>query len=153
LETRIICDTFPSIDGVNVVERRWSQTNEPRDIAECDIGISFLPDHPWSLGKCGLKVLQYMAAGLPVVANPLGVHIEMIENGKTGFLCGTPSDWAQAIHRLARSPELRKEIGAQARTFVEQRYSISDQGRKLLDHLQDLHETRMNRTANIRRAG
>ena len=62
--------------------KRW----EARDLAAGQIGISWLPEDPWSQGKCGLKVLQYQAARLPVVANPVGMHAEFIEPGVTGFL-------------------------------------------------------------------
>ena len=63
----------------------WTEASEAVEIAGADIGISWMPDDAWSRGKCGLKVLQYLAAGLPVVANPVGVQIEMVRHGETGF--------------------------------------------------------------------
>ena len=97
--------SFSGMPGIEVIPRDWSSDSETRESADADIGISWLPDHPWSLGKCGLKVLQYMAAGLPVVANPVGIHRQLVCHGRTGFLATSPAHWAEAIHRLASSPE------------------------------------------------
>src|SRR5205085_460776 len=82
---KLVCDRFVDFDNLTVVPCPWSEPGERRELASADIGISWLPDDAWSRGKCGLKVLQYMAAGLPVVANPVGVHTEMIGHGSTGF--------------------------------------------------------------------
>jgi hypothetical protein len=121
---RVICNQFPALEGVNVEACPWSATSEATDIAAADIGISWLPDDDWSRGKCGLKVLQYMAAGLPVVANPVGMNREMISDGKTGFLAATPREWADAVERLATDPQLRREMGAAARLHVEAKFGI-----------------------------
>lgn len=122
---RIICNAFPPLEGIQVLPYRWSAEAEVHGLAEADIGISWLPDDTWSLGKCGLKVLQYMAAGLPVVANPVGIHREMICPGKTGFLAETPAEWASALERLASSPPLRRRMGRAAREWVEQHYDVA----------------------------
>jgi glycosyltransferase involved in cell wall biosynthesis len=124
IELRVICNQFPDLAGVPVVPRQWSATSEANEIADADIGISWLPDDPWSLGKCGLKVLQYMAAGLPVVANPIGMNREMVVHGETGLLASTPDEWAAAIARLAAEPSLRRAMGIAARKRVEQRFSV-----------------------------
>jgi glycosyltransferase involved in cell wall biosynthesis len=128
LELRVICDAAPKLSGIEVTPRPWSPASEAADLAAADVGISWLPDHPWSRGKCGLKVLQYMAAGLPVVANPVGVHCELIQHGRTGFLAETPAAWADAIAELAADPRRRGELGRNAREFVERHYSISRWG-------------------------
>ena len=103
----------------------WSVATEARDLAAADIGISWLADIPFNRGKCGLKVLQYMAAGLPVVANPIGVTSRLVIHGKTGFLASTPEEWAEAIKRLAENPVLRRQMGVAARRIVEERYSVN----------------------------
>ena len=124
LELRVICDRFPRLAGVRVVGRRWSSATEAAQLAECDVGISWLPDDPWSRGKCGLKVLQYMAAGLPVVANPVAMNRQMVVHGRTGLLVNTPEEWASAIRRLATDPPLRQRMGAAGRELVERQYSV-----------------------------
>lgn len=124
LELRVICNRFPSLEGVNLVPRQWSAAAESSEVADADIGISWLPDDPWSLGKCGLKVLQYMAAGLPVVANPVGMNCEMVQHGQTGFLAETPAEWSAAVSALAADPELRTRMGLAGRRLVARQFSV-----------------------------
>jgi glycosyltransferase involved in cell wall biosynthesis len=125
LTLRVICDRSVRLPGVSVEPRRWSSASEAAELAEGDIGINWLPDDDWSRGKCGLKVLQYMAAGLPVVANPVGMNRQMVVHGRTGFLVSTPQQWAEAIARLAADPQLRRELGAAGRRLVEEQYSVA----------------------------
>jgi glycosyltransferase involved in cell wall biosynthesis len=127
----VICDAFPHLEGIPLRTTEWSAATETRDIAQADIGIAWLPDHPWSLGKCGLKVLQYMAAGLPVVANAVGIHRELVEPGVTGFLANDPQEWRAAVTALAESPALRRRMGAAARARVERDWSVRCWGPRL----------------------
>lgn len=124
IELRLICDRTIEVPGVRVVARPWSAATEAAELAAADIGISWLPDDAYSQGKCGLKVLQYMAAGLPVVASPVGVHPRMIVAERTGLLPSTPDQWAEAVARLAADPTLRHRMGAAGRRRVEDHYSV-----------------------------
>ena len=123
LRLRVICDRFPSFPTLPVVPIPWAGEWESHDLAAGHIGISWLPDDPWSRGKCGLKILQYQAARLPVVANPVGMQSELIEPGATGFLPETPEQWVTAIRTLV-DPEIRQRMGRLARQRVESEYSI-----------------------------
>lgn len=138
LTLRAISDVFPDLPKVPVEKRPWSSATEAADLAEAHVGISWLPDDDWSRGKCGLKVLQYMAAGLPVIGNRVGVHLEMIGNGVTGFLADTPSEWAAAARRLAHDVALRRTMGRAARQHVEQHYSVERWQQALVDWLDRL---------------
>ncbi len=121
----MICDRFPRDFPIPVVPVAWAEAQEAQQLAAGQIGISWLPDDLWSRGKCGLKVLQYQAAGLPVVANPVGSHIEMIRPGVSGFLATEPAEWVDAVRRLAADPALRRRMGMAARRGVEADYSVA----------------------------
>lgn len=122
---RVICDRFPEFSVMPVVRVDWSEASEAEALAAGGVGVSWLPDDLWSRGKCGLKVLQYQAAGLPVLANPVGVHPDMITPGVTGWLPRTADDWVDATRALAADPGLRHRMGLAARASVEANYSVS----------------------------
>jgi glycosyltransferase involved in cell wall biosynthesis len=122
---KIICNRFLKLDQLATIECRWTEATEAVELAAADIGISWLPDDLWSQGKCTLKVLQYMAAGLPVVANPVGMHQELVRHGENGFLAATAHEWVAAIRRLAQDPELRRRMGAIGRRRVQRDFSVS----------------------------
>jgi glycosyltransferase involved in cell wall biosynthesis len=125
LRLRIICDRVPEAFPIPVVPIFWNEQTEGRELAAADIGVSWLPDDLWSRGKCGLKVLQYHAAGLPVVANPVGSHREVVRDGETGYLSSTTQQWVDAVTRLAGDARLRQRMGSLGRDRVESDYSVS----------------------------
>jgi glycosyltransferase involved in cell wall biosynthesis len=132
LTLRMICDHFPEFDPLPVIPIRWSEGTEASDISAGDVGINWMPDDLWSRGKCGLKILQYQTAGLPVIANPVGIHKTLIEPGVTGFLAQTPSEWLEAIRTLASDPTLRQRMGKAARARVEANYSLASWSSKFV---------------------
>ncbi|MCC6355876.1 MAG: glycosyltransferase family 4 protein [Verrucomicrobiae bacterium] len=122
---KVICDRFPDLGALPVLPIRWSEATEASELASCDVGIGWVPDDPWSAGKCGLKILQYQAAGLPVIANPVGVQRSMVAHGVTGFLAGTLAEFVDAVRRLAADVPLRDRMGRAARDGVTRRYSVT----------------------------
>jgi glycosyltransferase involved in cell wall biosynthesis len=133
---KIVCDRFVEFDHLPVIRCPWSEPAEAGELASADVGISWVPDDPWSRGKCGLKVLQYLAAGLPVVANPVGVHVEMVRPGRNGFLAATPDEWAGAVRRLADDSALRRRMGAAGRGSVGAEYGVGAGARRWLELLE-----------------
>lgn len=125
LRLRLICDRFVNFDPLPVIQVVWAEATEAASIAQADFGISWMPDDAWSKGKCGLKVLQYGAARIPTIANPVGVHREIIADGVTGLLAVTEDQWLEAVRTLTRDPVVRAAMGTQARLAVEQSYSVA----------------------------
>jgi glycosyltransferase involved in cell wall biosynthesis len=139
---KIVCDKFPTFDRLPTLPTPWRGASEATEIAQADIGISWIPDDDWSRGKCGLKVLQYMAAGLPVVTNPVGVHPEMVRHGENGFLATSETEWIAAIRTLANDPALRLRMGRAGRERLERDYSVQAGARAWLDLLARFEEAR-----------
>lgn len=112
------------LSGLPVQVKSWSEQGEVADIQEFDIGIMPLPDEPFERGKCGYKLIQYMACGKPVVASPVGVNSVIVCEGVEGFLANALSQWSAALRNLCDDPSLRKRLGAAGRKRVETEYSL-----------------------------
>ncbi|RPG34537.1 MAG: glycosyltransferase [Muricauda sp. TMED12] len=102
----------------------WSEETEAQQLFQIDIGIMPLPDNEWARGKSGFKLVQYMAAGKPVIASPIGANQQIVQEGTTGLFATTVEEWEDAILELAHSPSLRVRMGNAARTRVRDNYSI-----------------------------
>jgi glycosyltransferase involved in cell wall biosynthesis len=104
-------------------------------IARMDIGIMPLLDSPWERGKCGYKIIQYMACGLPVVASPVGANVDIVRDGENGLLAADDAAWRHALERLIANPALRARMGRAGRALVETEYSLMVQAPRLADIL------------------
>ena len=116
----------------------WSPAVEKSIADHMDIGLMPLQDEPYLAAKCGAKLVQYMAAGLPVIATPVGVNRDLVVDGVTGCWAAGPDDWRQAIHRLAEQETLRAAFGQAGRELVVRSYSIARWADRWVDLLNEL---------------
>jgi len=110
--------------GLMAAIHGWDEEREAEEIGNFDVGIMPLPDNLWERGKCGFKLIQYMACGKPVVASPVGVNREIVVDGVNGFLASSHDEWVRALERLKSDPDLRKTMGASGRRMVEEKYCL-----------------------------
>lgn len=116
---------------------KWSGDKESEWLAECDIGIMPLQDSYFEKGKCGFKLIQYMAAGLPAVASSSPANNEIIDAGQTGYIAETTKEWECYLEVLLTDRSLREQIGKNARKKVERQYCYQVQNKKYISHLQN----------------
>lgn len=124
---RIVGDASYRSDVLGVQGEQWKAEAEVEALSDMDIGIMPLPDEVWSRGKCGLKGLQFMALGVPVVMENLGANREIVSDGTDGFLASGHAEWVAKLSMLVESLELRDRIGSAGRRTVEARYSVASQ--------------------------
>lgn len=110
--------------SAQVEYKAWSAATEVDDLQRFDIGLMPLADDPHTRGKCGFKLLQYMAVGIPVVASPVGANRRIVEEGRTGYLAGDDDAWRERITALCRDGDLRRRLGAMGREKAEREYSL-----------------------------
>lgn len=114
----------------------WSEQVETEALASADIGIAPMIDNPWTRGKCGLKVLQYMAAGLPVVTDAVGVNQQMVADNETGMLVRNDEQWCEAIIGLVANVGRRQQMGDKGRKrLLDQGYILDANLRRIEAYL------------------
>jgi len=124
LTVKVVSEKFPVDLGVPMERKIWRLEDEPADIASFDVGIMPLPDDLWAWGKCGYKLIQYLASGVPVVASPVGLNLDIVREGWNGHFASTPKEWEAAIGALLSGPEAARAMGRNGEKDAERNYSI-----------------------------
>ena len=120
-----ICSEFADLPGVPTESIKWSLAGEATALLDLDVGVMPLDDSPFSQGKCGLKILMYQAAGLPVVCSPVGANRDLVRENETGFLARSADEWAAHLRRLLGDAPLALRLGERGRAQVEASYEAS----------------------------
>jgi glycosyltransferase involved in cell wall biosynthesis len=115
----------------------WSQATESEELSKFDLGLMPMPDTAWTRGKCGYKLLQYFAAGIPAIASPVGVNTALVDSTR-GRLASTDAEWTRALNELITDVQVRQELGSAARAFVERGYSYQRWAPELARLLREL---------------
>jgi glycosyltransferase involved in cell wall biosynthesis len=110
----------------NVISVDWARDTEVAELQTIDVGIMPIPDEPWARGKCGYKLIQYMACGAAVVASPVGVNAEIVDRGINGFHATTLDEWESHLTTLVRDRDLRARFGLHARQKIVATYSLQE---------------------------
>jgi glycosyltransferase involved in cell wall biosynthesis len=134
LRLKIVADFQLEHPEIDIVSVPWSSQAEVEALTSAHIGLAPLPDNEWTRGKCGFKILQYHAAGLPVVASDLPVHREMIQDD-AGLVVSGPDEWCDALIRLSRDASLREMMGRVGRRRVEATYDAPVIARRMVELL------------------
>ncbi|MFQ6079891.1 MAG: glycosyltransferase family 4 protein, partial [Thermodesulfobacteriota bacterium] len=138
LTMKVVSDAFPDCAALPIIKKRWNAAEEMSDLRSFDIGLVPLTDDVWSRGKCGLKAVQYLAVGIPVVCSPVGANREIIEDGVNGYWASTEAEWVEKISRLVEDPALRREMGSRGRKRVEEGFSLELASREVFTLFQRL---------------
>ena len=113
-----------SNDNLNVKLINWSEETEAESIQNFDVGIMPLFDSPWERGKCGYKLIQYMASAKPVVGSSMGVNKKIILESYSGFTADNEQEWIIALKKLLTNNNLSKTMGGSGRLAVEANYCL-----------------------------
>lgn len=103
----------------------WSEQGEKELTALMDAGLMPLADDPWCRGKGAYKLIQYMAAGVPCLASPVGANREVVVEGVTGFFARAGGDWSALLGSLVSNPALCDSLGQAGRRRAESLYDYS----------------------------
>lgn len=109
-----------------MVERvPWTEGTWRDSLATFDVGIGPLPDDPFARGKCAYKLLQYAAAGIPLVGSPVGANAMAIER-LGGVAATTAGEWTDAlVDVLTADTAARDRMAAFGHAGVREHYSFT----------------------------
>ncbi len=137
VELKIVADQFFDCKNISVVKRQWSYDSEIDELHSFDIGVMPLTDNAWTRGKCGFKLIQCMAVGVPVVCSPVGMNREIVRHGANGLWADNSEEWIKLLSKLIESPMMRRELGVTGRKMVQERYSLELNAMRLAGLLSD----------------
>jgi glycosyltransferase involved in cell wall biosynthesis len=123
------------LEGVSIEHIDWDEKGVVDCILSSDIGIMPISESPWELGKCGYKLIQYMACGLPVIASNVGANTDIVRNEISGFLADDLSQWEYALKTLLKNESLRNRMGEEGRSLVENNFCYQVTSRKFIELL------------------
>lgn len=126
-----------SLNDINIERIDWKENSESEEIQKFDVGIMPLLDSPWERGKCGFKLIQYMASQKPVIASPVGVNKDIVQNNLNGFLANNSEEWVEYFKVFKNDFVLRKKMGLAGRKIVEEKYSLQVTAPELFNIFQD----------------
>lgn len=122
---QVVSNRAYEIPGVPTEFVPWTLERERDLFSTFDVGLMPLTDNPYTRSKAAFKLLQYMAAGVPSVASPVGFNRQVVLDGETGFLASDMDAWVRALIRLIDDPSLRARMGAAGRAKVEAEFSYA----------------------------
>ena len=138
IRLEIVSNDFYDSSTLPLVKKTWKLEDENEDLVSFDIGLMPLSDDLWSKGKCGLKIIQYLSVGVPVVCTPVGINSDIVKDGENGFWATTHQEWVDRLSTLIQNPELRYQMGLKGVETVKKEYSLIVTSEKFLQVLQSL---------------
>jgi len=138
VKLKIVSNDFYDSSTLPLVKKIWKLEDENEDLVSFDIGLMPLSDDLWSKGKCGLKIIQYLSVGVPVVCTPVGINADIVKDGENGFWATTHQEWVDRLSTLIQNPELRYQMGCKGIKTVEKEYSLAVTSEKFLQVLQSM---------------
>jgi glycosyltransferase involved in cell wall biosynthesis len=127
-----------SIPGLTVERIPWNKDTEAQELSRLHAGIMPLDDGLWEQGKCGYKIMQYMASARPTVASPVGFNQALVLDRSTGLLASTTQEWIDALTLLATDSAMAARLGRAGRRHIEDNYSLHTIAPKLTRLLGDV---------------
>lgn len=133
---KVVSDFGLSSDILTIHSVPWSEESEAEQLLSAHVGVAPLPDNPFTKGKCALKVIQYMAAALPVISSPTGMNKEIVKPGVNGFLAANSDEWVASITQLFNDEKLRTQMGDVGKKMCSDNYTLQATFQKMVSSIE-----------------
>lgn len=119
----LVCSVSIQIDGVKVVHFKWQRDTFFEILRTCDIGLYPCENNEEGRGKMAMKVVEYMACGLPCIGNHVGLT-PYAKNGENILIASSEEEWYNNIETLINNKSLRERIGKNGRKTIEDFHEV-----------------------------
>ena len=127
---------FYSTKNVNILPNikiiEWNEISEIDELSTFDVGIMPLNNNYFEKGKCGFKLIQYMACSIPTISTPLQANVN-IDGGNGNLFASNEYEWYSCLEKIYFQREKYFLIGMKNRKRVEENYSIKNNHLKYLE--------------------
>ncbi|HET6228099.1 MAG TPA: glycosyltransferase, partial [Bacteroidia bacterium] len=121
----LVISNKPPRWNFDFIYKQWDLVTEQDDLLKMHIGIMPSKQGPWFEGKCGFKLIQYQACGIPAIASPTQVNSLITLHNKTGFIANNKEEWKNDLKKLIADAQLRISMGTAGREHIEKNYSLN----------------------------
>ena len=135
----IIGSKTEKLKNLNCKFLSWNLSNELYYLSKSHVGIMPLYDTKWEQGKCGFKIIQYMSLKIPVIASPIGVNSEIIEDNVNGMLAITEDDWYNKILLLMNDHKFYKKLSNEGYNTIEKDFSLQKWKSSYIDYINNIY--------------
>ncbi len=113
------------LQGLSYTIHEWQQHTEIALLKTCNVGVMPLSGEPFSQGKCGFKLIQYMACGLPTISTPVDANVK-INHGNDNLFANTKYEWYSCFTVMIQNKEWYKEVGKKNQEIAEKYYAVEN---------------------------
>jgi len=125
----------------NVKFYDWSINNELDFLNNIDLGIMPLDDTPSNQGKCGFKLIQYMAMGKPTLSSPLLANVK-INRDNSNLFASNEDEWVNCIIDFRLNLSYYQGVGLKNQEIVKKYYSVEENSFKYINIINQLDNVR-----------
>jgi glycosyltransferase involved in cell wall biosynthesis len=115
----------------------WSEENEFTFLNSLSLGLMPLGDTLFNQGKCGFKLIQYMACGIPTISTPLQANVK-INRGNNNLFANDNNEWYEKMNYFINNIELFKKTGYENIETVRKYYSTENNSKLLISIISKL---------------
>lgn len=123
----LIISNKPPDWNFDFIFKKWEERTELDDLLKMHIGLMPLKKGPWFEGKCGFKLIQYLACGIPAIASPVGVNSQIVRHHTDGFIVNDKEEWKRYLKMLIKDQHLRNKMAKSGRDHIVENYSLNSQ--------------------------
>lgn len=125
------------LEGLHYVNYPWQGDTEISLLKTCSVGIMPLSNEPFAMGKCGFKLIQYMACGLPTLSTPVEANVK-INHGCDNLFANTTFEWYSCLSAMIQNGEFYKEVGIKNKAVATEYYSVENNQKAYLTLFQNI---------------